>query len=74
MCGIAGIIAPVSIEEKGHRIQAMMQSIIHRGPDDGQFHVDKDIAFGFRRLAIIDLETGAQPMATPDKKIWLVFN
>jgi len=74
MCGIAGIISPLHKEDKGRRIQAMMDSIVHRGPDDGQFHVDENIGFGFRRLAIIDIETGAQPMRSTDGQHWMVFN
>ena len=74
MCGIVGFVAPLPVEEKRQRIQVMMESIVHRGPDDGQFHVDKNVAFGFRRLSIIDLDTGAQPMANADETIWLVFN
>jgi asparagine synthase (glutamine-hydrolysing) len=74
MCGIAGIISPLSKEDKGQRIESMMGSIVHRGPDDGQYHVDDHIGFGFRRLAIIDIDSGAQPMRSGDGRHWMVFN
>jgi len=74
MCGIAGILAPQSKSSRLQRTQAMMETIVHRGPDDGQYHVDDDISFGFRRLAIIDLDTGAQPMGHSNGNIWLLFN
>ena len=68
------MISGIPLDEKHHRIDAMMEAIIHRGPDDGQSHVDNHMAFGFRRLAIIDIDSGAQPMCNEDGTIWLVFN
>jgi asparagine synthase (glutamine-hydrolysing) len=52
----------------------MADSIRHRGPDDEGFWVSGDIALGFRRLAIVDLETGAQPMSNEDGRVWVVYN
>ncbi|SFD93289.1 asparagine synthase (glutamine-hydrolysing) [Lentibacillus persicus] len=48
--------------------------MIHRGPDDGGYYDDEHISFGFRRLSIIDIDCGAQPLSYSDDKIWLVFN
>jgi asparagine synthase (glutamine-hydrolysing) len=73
MCGIAGVVSP-KIDDKEAIIGKMVAKITHRGPDDDGFYVDKNIAMGMRRLAIIDLETGRQPIATEDGKLVIVFN
>lgn len=73
MCGISGVIGP-KINDKEVVIGKMVDKITHRGPDDDGFYVDKNIAMGMRRLAIIDLETGRQPIATDDGKLVIVFN
>src|SRR3989454_495617 len=74
MCGIAGIMSfdeqPVSIEE----LQGMCAAISHRGPDDEGFYLDKGVGLGMRRLSIIDLQTGAQPVHNEDGAVWVVFN
>jgi len=75
MCGIAGII----YFEKDrivtrHELKAMTDTIIHRGPDDEGFYIDNNIGLGFRRLSIIDLNTGNQPMCNEDETIWVVMN
>jgi asparagine synthase (glutamine-hydrolysing) len=74
MCGIAGIVnlngAPVDREE----VQAMCDSIAHRGPDDQGFFVGSVVALGMRRLSIIDLDGGHQPLANEDGTVWVVFN
>jgi len=74
MCGIAGIIsvsdAPVHREE----IEAMCQAIVHRGPDEDGFYMSHGIGMGMRRLRIIDLETGRQPVRNEDGTVWTVFN
>jgi asparagine synthase (glutamine-hydrolysing) len=54
--------------------QHMIDTLIHRGPDDQGVWVDKEVAFGHRRLKVIDLEGGKQPMTDPEERIWLVFN
>jgi asparagine synthase (glutamine-hydrolysing) len=74
MCGIVGFHNPLGPDEKRRRVQAMMQSLLHRGPDDGGYYVEGDVALGFRRLAIIDLESGNQPLCNEDRRIWIVFN
>lgn len=52
----------------------MADSILHRGPDDAGFWSDGDVALGFRRLSIVDLATGHQPMSNEDGTVWVVFN
>ena len=52
----------------------MTETMVHRGPDDSGLHVDGTIGLGFRRLSIVDLNTGAQPMANEDGSRWIVFN
>jgi asparagine synthase (glutamine-hydrolysing) len=75
MCGICGIFR--SRDEgkwESHRLNAMTEALFHRGPDDDGYFQNGLIAFGHRRLSIIDLETGAQPMANEDESVWIVFN
>jgi asparagine synthase (glutamine-hydrolysing) len=55
-------------------VQAMCDRIRHRGPDDEGFHIDRGCALGMRRLSIIDLTTGHQPIANEDRSAWVVFN
>jgi asparagine synthase (glutamine-hydrolysing) len=75
MCGIAGYYnfdknKPVSSE----RLKRMTDTLVHRGPDAEGFYTNRNIALGHRRLSIIDLETGQQPMFNNDKSIVVVFN
>lgn len=70
MCGIAGIISP----EHRSVITAMTRALAHRGPDDEGFFDDGVIALGQRRLSIIDLESGRQPIANEDGTLQLVCN
>lgn len=72
MCGICGIIG--AREEKEVIIEKMMDRIRHRGPDDKGSYVRGNTALGFRRLSIIDLEDGAQPMRNETDDIVIVFN
>jgi asparagine synthase (glutamine-hydrolysing) len=55
-------------------VKAMADTIRHRGPDDEGYYVSGPVALGFRRLSIIDLHTGHQPMSNEDGSIWIVFN
>ena len=72
MCGFTGFTN--YIKDDGTVLGKMMDRIVHRGPDaSGQF-VDTDSALGFRRLSIIDLAEGGQPMFNEDKSLVLVFN
>jgi asparagine synthase (glutamine-hydrolysing) len=75
MCGICGqfnfkSMAPVNKTD----IQAMTRSLIHRGPDDEGYFIDGPLGFGFRRLSIIDLAGGHQPMSDAEESVWVVFN
>ena len=72
MCGIAGFTNKISNADEV--IEKMMEAIKHRGPDSGGKHVDSGIALGFRRLSIIDLSTGSQPLYNEDRSLVLTFN
>ena len=76
MCGFCGFIENKNDKkiDRSQVISAMMEKISHRGPDAAGHHVDGDIALGFRRLAIIDLKSGDQPMYNEDRSLVLVFN
>lgn len=75
MCGISGFLHFDQEREASQKvIKKMNDVLIHRGPDGEGFYLKKNIALGHRRLAIIDLNTGEQPMYSPDGKIVLVFN
>ncbi|MBX4181296.1 asparagine synthase (glutamine-hydrolyzing) [Candidatus Parcubacteria bacterium] len=73
MCGIAGITES-QIRNKEEVIKKMTDKIAHRGPDDEGFFVDDYVALGMRRLAIIDLEHGEQPISTRDGRYVIFFN
>jgi len=73
MCGIAGIIDP-KIENKKEVIESLVSKIIHRGPDDLGFFVDQNVGLGMRRLSIIDLSSGKQPITSMDEKLVIFFN
>lgn len=70
MCGIAGITGAGQFEV----VQRMTNAIIHRGPDDFDHYVDNEVAIGQRRLSIIDLETGKQPISNETDTLQLVCN
>src|SRR5690348_1400284 len=74
MCGVVGIAHFGRVADAPTRVASMAASIIHRGPDDDGFWYDENVALGFRRLAIVDLETGAQPMANEDDSVQVIFN
>ncbi|MGH9647395.1 MAG: asparagine synthase (glutamine-hydrolyzing), partial [Bryobacteraceae bacterium] len=73
MCGIAGFFLPQRPADET-RVRLMCDQIRHRGPDDEGFHVQDGCAIGMRRLSIIDLSTGHQPMSNEDGTVWVVFN
>lgn len=73
MCGIAGVIDP-RIEEKEKIIAKMVAKLTHRGPDDDGFYVDEVVGLGMRRLSIIDLSTGRQPITSADEKLIIFLN
>jgi asparagine synthase (glutamine-hydrolysing) len=70
MCGIAGFYG---LEDK-NLIKKMCNAIKHRGPDDYGYFIDKNICLGNRRLSIIDVKGGHQPIHNEDESIWIVFN
>src|SRR5580692_3761607 len=75
MCGICGQIKIASDEPVDQEtIRRMSQTMVHRGPDDQGFFFDRSLGFGFRRLSIIDLSGGHQPMSDAEESVWLVFN
>ena len=75
MCGINGIISKNKIIDMNVLIQSMNDEIIHRGPDgEGNYIYNETIGFGMRRLAIIDLNSGTQPIYNKDRSIVIVFN
>ena len=72
MCGFAGFTGYL---ENGEEVLTnMMNKIIHRGPDSAGQHIDGKAYMGFRRLSIIDLDNGSQPMYNEDRKIVITFN
>jgi asparagine synthase (glutamine-hydrolysing) len=75
MCGICGIVSSRLIDPSEESIHtSMRQSLMHRGPDDEGYYSDSQALLGIRRLSIIDLDTGHQPIPNEDRTIWLVFN
>ncbi len=75
MCGICGVF-----HQQGDRtverstLEAMNRKMIHRGPDDEGFYLGGPVGFGARRLAIVDVAAGHQPLSNEDGNIWIAFN
>jgi asparagine synthase (glutamine-hydrolysing) len=83
MCGIAGFaethrtdgrLEEAALSGAAVRLRGMCAAIRHRGPDDEGTHVEPGVALGMRRLSIIDLATGQQPIHNEDRTVWVVFN
>src|SRR6266481_772967 len=75
MCGICGIFEYKSKADVSRElVHKMNQTMIHRGPDDGGVFVGPGIGLGHRRLSIIDLAGGHQPMSNEDGTIWVLLN
>jgi asparagine synthase (glutamine-hydrolysing) len=75
MCGIAGIVASDALHADERARTVMMRDVIaHRGPDDAGLYVDEQAALGHRRLSIVDLAAGHQPLCNEDESVWIVFN
>ena len=72
MCGFVGYVNKKGNKEEN--IKKMADLIVHRGPDSEGYYIDDDIALGFRRLSIIDLNNGQQPIYNEDKTLTIVFN
>jgi len=73
MCGIAGFFTP-GRPAGAQRLKSMCDRIVHRGPDDAGYYTNHGCAIGMRRLSVIDLATGHQPIANEDESVWIVFN
>jgi asparagine synthase (glutamine-hydrolysing) len=75
MCGICGkvYLDPSRRIDEGE-LASMRDAMVHRGPDAGASHIDRNVGLGHRRLSIIDLAASVQPMSNEDGSIWIVFN
>ena len=76
MCGFSGFIGTTEgdMDSRKAILKKMMDKIAHRGPDQEGMFVDDKVALGFRRLSIIDLNNGSQPMFNENKDVAIVFN
>lgn len=75
MCGICGIVGFEGLgPDDRDLVKAMCATIVHRGPDDQGYYHDDQAALGMRRLSIIDLQTGHQPISNEDGTVWTVYN
>lgn len=74
MCGICGVIYPDGRSIDAARLKAANDLIAHRGPDDEGFHIENGVGLAMRRLSIIDLNTGHQPLSYSGESLWIVFN
>jgi asparagine synthase (glutamine-hydrolysing) len=77
MCGFIGCVHDKEQNYRDEQIQQfknMNDIITHRGPDDDGFYYDNHIQFGFRRLSIIDIECGHQPLTYENERYWIIFN
>src|SRR6516164_4397889 len=75
MCGITGQFNFIRREPvEPSTIRRMTATIVHRGPDDEGYFISDGLGLGFRRLSIIDLGGGHQPMTDPEESVWVAFN
>ncbi|MCO6509861.1 MAG: asparagine synthase (glutamine-hydrolyzing), partial [Aridibacter famidurans] len=74
MCGIVGFTAKHFGDEELGVLERMNEAIVHRGPDDYGFYVGEGVGMAMRRLSIIDLASGKQPIHNRDKTKWIVYN
>lgn len=76
MCGFVGYVNEQKVigNKEKNEINNMLNLIHHRGPDDTGFFKDDHIVFGFKRLSIIDVENGNQPISYENERYWMVFN
>lgn len=72
MCGIAGRVGPAA--KSGDQLDKMLKSLVHRGPDEGGVYTGEDVEIGMRRLSIIDIAGGHQPVTNETGRYQLVFN
>src|SRR5437867_1339215 len=76
MCAICGVAYPVRLNQRVDQTQvvAMRDAMVHRGPDDAGAWISETVGLGHRRLSIVDLGGGHQPMSNEDGTIWIAFN
>ena len=74
MCGIAGFVNRQGERATSERVRRMINTIVHRGPDDEGIYVQQNVGLGMRRLSIIDLSGGRQPIFNEDRSVCVVFN
>lgn len=74
MCGIVGFVNKDGRPAEREVLEAMNRAIIHRGPDDDGFYLSGNVGLAMRRLSIIDLASGKQPIHNADRTKWIVFN
>lgn len=77
MCGFVGMFSDLNYNgssENQYTLEDMNNMMVHRGPDDSGYYSDQYVQLGFRRLSIIDLEAGHQPLSYENERYWIVFN
>ena len=74
MCGICGIVSVDGNQVDPAIVAQMNRQITHRGPDDGGFFIEGNVGLGARRLSIIDIAAGHQPICNEDETLWIVYN
>jgi len=74
VCGIAGVIGKPGEVIYSEDVHRMCQTIVHRGPDDEGIYTQGAVGLGVRRLSIIDVAGGQQPIHNEDSTVWVVFN
>ena len=74
MCGIVGFVDKIKAKEKEKIVKDMAKEIIHRGPDGEGYYCDNVVALGHRRLSIIDVSNGCQPIMNEDNDKVIIFN
>ena len=74
MCGIVGVVRRGEGEVDADVLARMSEAIRHRGPDEDGTYVEGGVGLAMRRLAIIDIKDGQQPMTNRDRTAWIVFN
>src|SRR5215510_895586 len=74
MCGFAGFLAFDGSEIDPGTLARAGDTLVHRGPDDAGVHREPGLGFAFRRLSIVDLAGGHQPMCNEDGAVWIVYN
>src|SRR5688572_15582518 len=74
MSGIGGTVNGAGRPGSSEVLQRLCGARMHRGPDDEGFYLNAEVGLGMRRLKIIDLETGSQPLRNEDGSVWVVLN